>query len=119
MARPSGRAVVRGQHPAGGSAPRPYGPVQAATTFRTAVPDLSCELAELLVMGDRLGVRLRFRGHFSGSMNGISGTGQAIDFIAFDIQHVGQGEIIEDWQLEDNLTFLQRAGLVTIASASA
>lgn len=97
----------------------PSGPVQASTAFRTAVPDLSCELAELLVVGDRLGVRLRFRGHFSGSLNGVPGKGQEVDFIAFDIQHVGVDRIVEDWHLEDNLTFLQQAELVTVLTASA
>jgi len=46
------------------------------------------------------------RGHSTGTYNGIQGRGQTIDFNAFDIQHVGAGtRIIEDWHLEDNLTF--------------
>jgi hypothetical protein len=32
---------------------------------------------------------------------------------------VGENKIVEDWHLEDNLTFLQQAGLITLASASA
>lgn len=33
--------------------------------------------------------------------------------------HVGaESRIIEDWHLEDNLTFLQQAGLVTIAGST-
>jgi predicted ester cyclase len=97
----------------------PSGPVAASAGFRAAVPDLTCEVSELLVVGDRVAVRLRFRGHFSGTMNGVAGRGQAIDFVAFDIQRVGENKIIEDWHLEDNLTFLQQAELVTISSASA
>jgi predicted ester cyclase len=96
----------------------PSGPVTASAGFRVAVPDLTCELSELLIVCDRIAVRLRFRGHFSGTMNGIAGRGQEIDFVAFDIQHVGEDKITEDWHLEDNLTFLQQAELVTIISAS-
>ena len=101
---------------------RPQGPVGAATAskeFRAAVPDLSCELAELMVVGDRLAVRLRFSGNFTGVSNGIRGDGQPIEFVAFDIQHVGPDRIVEDWHLEDNLTFLRQAGLLSVASGAA
>jgi predicted ester cyclase len=101
---------------------RPQGPSgvkQASAAFRRAVPDLTCELAELLVVADRLAVRLRFRGHFTGTYNAVVGNGQTIDFIAFDIQHVGLDRIAEDWHLEDNLTFLQQAGLATVAQGGA
>jgi predicted ester cyclase len=101
---------------------RPQGPAgvaQASAAFREAVPDLSCKLNELIVVADRLAVRLRFHGHFTGTYNGVRGDGQEVDFIAFDIQHVGMDRIIEDWHLEDNLTFLLQAGLVTIAPGDA
>jgi len=89
----------------------------ASAAFRAAVPDLACELSELLVVADRLAVRLRFTGHFTGVFNGIRGAGQAIDFAAFDIQHVGPDRIVEDWHLEDNLAFLIQAGLASVRGA--
>ena len=99
---------------------RPQGPSGAAAAsaaFRTGVPDLTCELSDLLVVGDKLAVRLRLGGHFTGQLNGINGQGQEIDFVAFDIEHVGARKIVEDWHLEDNLTFLRQAELVTVAQA--
>jgi predicted ester cyclase len=93
------------------------GPVTASAAFRAAVPNLACELSDLLVIGDKLAVRLRFTGHFTGAWNGIAGNGHPIDFIAFDIQHVGADRIYEDWHLEDNLTFLQQAQMVKVAIA--
>lgn len=97
----------------------PGGPVAASKAFRAAVPDLSCELADLYVVGDRFTARLVFRGHFTGTYRGVAGAGQPIEFGAIDIQHLGDGRrITEDWHLEDNLTFLQQAGLVTVAGTS-
>jgi len=94
----------------------PAGPIAASAAFRTAVPDLSCQLADLYVTGDTFTARLVFQGHFTGTDIGIQGRGQTINFNAIDIQHVGAGaRITEDWHLEDNLTFLRQAGLVTIA----
>jgi predicted ester cyclase len=96
----------------------PAGPRAASAAFRTAVPDLTCQLADLYVNGDTFTARLVFQGHFTGTYNGIEGHGQTVDFNAIDIQHVDAGaRIIEDWHLEDNLTFLQQAGLVTIAGS--
>jgi len=93
------------------------GPATASATFRAAVPDLACELADLLVIGDKLAVRLHFTGHFSGTFNGVAGQGQPVDFVAFDIQHPGSDRIVEDWHLADNLTFLLQAGIGTVAHA--
>jgi predicted ester cyclase len=96
----------------------PAGPAAASAAFRVAVPDLTCQLADLYVTGDTFTARLVFQGHFTGTDRGIKGRGQPVNFNAIDIQHVGaEGRIIEDWHLEDNLTFLQQAGLVTIAGS--
>ena len=94
----------------------PAGPRDASAAFRTAVPDLTCQLADLYVTGDTFTARLVFQGHFTGTDSGVTGRGQPINFNAIDIQHVGgESRITEDWHLEDNLTFLRQAGLVTIA----
>jgi len=62
---------------------------------------------------------LVFQGHFTGTYNGIQGHGQSIDFTAIDIQQTGDdSRITQGWHLEDNLTFLQQAGLVTVAAAN-
>ncbi|MFJ1703762.1 ester cyclase [Kitasatospora sp. NPDC088346] len=88
----------------------PAGPAAASKAFRAAVPDLSCELADLLVTGDRITARLVFRGHFTGVFEGRPGRGQTVEFNAIDIQHVGTDRITEDWHVEDNQTLLRQLG---------
>jgi hypothetical protein len=111
---PSPAKTMTGRSGCANLAPMPYG---TAGPMVASVPDLACELADLLVVGDKLAVRLRFTGHFTGTFNGIAGQGQPVDFIAFDIQNAGAGRITEDWHLEDNLTFLVQAGLATVVHA--
>ncbi|MEU3445334.1 ester cyclase [Streptomyces griseoincarnatus] len=89
----------------------PAGPVFASEHFRAAVPDLTCELSDLLITGDKITARLVFRGHFTGSYNGVPGKGQTVDFNAIDIQHVGARQIVEDWHIEDNQTLLSQLGV--------
>ncbi|MFJ6775932.1 ester cyclase [Kitasatospora sp. NPDC091257] len=89
----------------------PAGPAFASTNFRAAVPDLTCELSDLLISGDRITARLVFRGHFTGTFDGVRGQGQNIEFNAIDIQHVGTDRITEDWHIEDNATLLAQLGV--------
>lgn len=88
------------------------GPIQASRTFRKAVPDLSCEVEQMLVVSDRVVSHMRCIGHFTGTFTGTQGKGQAINFIATDIYRIADGKIAEDWHLEDNYTLLSQFGLI-------
>lgn len=98
--------------PPPGRAQGPDGPLQASKAFRQAVPDLSCAVDQMLVVGDRVVAHLRFAGHFTGTFHGVQGKGQAIDFIATDIYRVQDGRIVENWHLEDNLALLKQLGAI-------
>ncbi|WP_051710738.1 ester cyclase [Streptomyces sp. NRRL S-350] len=89
----------------------PTGPALASRTFRGAVPDLTCELSDVLVTGDKITARLVFRGHFTGTFQGVQGTGRQVEFNAIDIQHVGTDRIVEDWHIEDNTALLAQLGV--------
>ncbi|WP_433236262.1 ester cyclase [Streptosporangium sp. CA-135522] len=84
----------------------PAGPLFASKNFRAAVPDLTCELSDLLVTGDKITARLVFRGHFTGTLDGRRGQGQKVEFNAIDIQHVEGDRITEDWHIEDDQTLM-------------
>lgn len=89
------------------------GPIVASRGFRAAVPDLRCAVAQMIVAGDRVVSHLHFTGHFTGTFNGRQGSGQVVDFIATDIYRVAGGRIVEDWHLEDNITFLKQIGAIS------
>ncbi|MFA2833526.1 ester cyclase [Bacillus paranthracis] len=75
----------------------------AAQNFRKVVPNIHCEIEDLLVVGDKVTTRLSFTGTHNG---------KNISFSAIDILHVKDGKITEDWHLEDNLTLKQQLGLI-------
>lgn len=87
------------------------GPLQASRGFRAAVPDLSAEMDDVVIAGDRVAVHLRFRGHFTGQFGDSKGQGEPIDFQAFDLYRVANGKIVENWHLEDNLGLLRQMGV--------
>jgi predicted ester cyclase len=88
------------------------GPLAASRFIRIAIPDLRCEIEQMIVSGDRVVAHLRFRGHFTGRFGQTQGQGQTINFIATDIYRVGDGRVAENWHIEDNLTLQQQLGLI-------
>ncbi|MDB5986044.1 MAG: polyketide cyclase [Nevskia sp.] len=88
------------------------GPLAASKAVHVAIPDIHCDVEQMLVVGDRVVAHLHFTGHFTGQFKDVQGQGQAIDFIATDIYRIVDGRIAENWHLEDNLTFLQQLGLI-------
>jgi predicted ester cyclase len=88
------------------------GPLAASKMVRAAIPDLTCEIEQMIVAGDRVVAHLRFHGHFTGHFGQTQGDGQKINFIAIDIYRIVDGHIAENWHIEDNLTLQQQLGLI-------
>jgi predicted ester cyclase len=88
------------------------GVLEASKNFRAAIPDLRTEIEELLVVGDRAVARYLFTGHFTGAFKNLKGDGREISFRAVDIYRVQDGQISDNWHLEDNLSLMQQLGVV-------
>lgn len=105
------RAVVanfRDNTPPPGRSQGRAGVAAASRAFRAAIPDLRCELADLTVAGDRITARQVYRGHVTGSIDGVAGRGRRVRFDAIDVQRVGRTRIVEDWHLEDTASLLRQ-----------
>ena len=74
----------------------------AAQNFRKVVPDIHCEIEDLLVVGDKVTARLSLQERIMVRKL----------IFAIDILHVKDRKITEDWHLEDNLTLQQQLGLI-------
>ena len=90
----------------------PAGPAAASKGFLAAVPDLVVTVEQQVVAVDRVVSQVRLTGHFTGKLGDVQGKGQAIDFLAIDILRVRGGKVTDNWHLEDNLGFMQQAGLL-------
>jgi predicted ester cyclase len=88
------------------------GVLKASKNFRASIPDLRAEIEELLVVKDRAVVRYIFTGHFTGRFKDLKGDGREISFRAVDIYRVQNGQISDNWHLEDNLALMQQLGAV-------
>ena len=66
----------------------PEGAILASRAFRTAVPDLRCDVEQMIISGNRVVSHLHFHGTFTGTFGELKGKGQKIDFIATDIYEI-------------------------------
>jgi predicted ester cyclase len=81
----------------------PQGPLDASKWFRSVVPDLRCKIEEMIVLQDKVILRLKFTGSFTGTFGEIKGKGQKISFSAVDMYTIDDSEKIKtNWHLEDN-----------------
>ncbi|CED60049.1 Putative uncharacterized protein [Moritella viscosa] len=94
--------------PPEGRIPGVEGVLKASKDFRSVVPNLSVDVEHLLVTGDYVTVRYRFKGNFTGTMGNIKGSGQQINFNAVDVYQIKNGQIYKNWHLEDYATFNQQ-----------
>ncbi|WJW88280.1 MULTISPECIES: ester cyclase [Enterobacter] len=88
----------------------PEGAILASRAFRTAVPDLRCDVEQMIISGNRVVSHLHFHGTFTGTFGKLKGKGQKIDFIATDIYEIADGKIAANWHIEDNLTLMKQLG---------
>ncbi|WP_148245033.1 ester cyclase [Enterobacter asburiae] len=88
----------------------PEGAILASRAFRAAVPDLRCDIEQMIISGNRVVSHLHFHGTFTGTSGKLKGKGQKIDFIATDIYEIADGKIVANWHIEDNLTLMKQLG---------
>jgi predicted ester cyclase len=62
--------------------------------------------------GDKVVTRKTFHGTHRGAFMGLPPTGNAVSFDVIDIVRIRDGQLIEHWNVVDQLTLLRQLGLV-------
>lgn len=83
-----------------------------------AFPDAQETIRDMIAEGDRVAVRLSFRGMQSGPMGRYAATGKvmAVDYLA--IYRIAGGKIVEAWAEWDNLAGLTQLGHIDLGGGS-
>jgi steroid delta-isomerase-like uncharacterized protein len=84
--------------------------VQFIQIYRSAFPDLTFTLEDMLVEGDRVVLRWRATATHTGELLGIPATGKAVNMRGMDLLHFREGKIIESWGVFDSLDVLRQIG---------
>lgn len=85
---------------------------QMLKMFYTAFPDLHHTFDDQIAEGDKVMLRLTFRGTHQGEFQGIPPTGKEIAITAIVVDRIEGGKIVEHWSNMDNLSLMQQLGVI-------
>lgn len=89
----------------------PDGIRERITGWRTAFPDLSTSIEDLIAEGDRVAIRSMARGTNSGEFMGAPATGEQIAMEWESIYRFEDGKVTEMWDAWNVLAVMEQLGL--------
>jgi len=94
-----------------GLEPSKEGVKQFFAIFRAGFPDLRYEPQDIIVSGDKVAVRARFKGTQSGEFMGMPPSGKSVDVQLVDIvRFEDDGLAHEHWGVFDAMSMMQQLG---------
>jgi len=85
---------------------------QFVSMYKTAFPDLSATVEDVIAEGGKVVTRYTVRGTHQGEMEEFGPpTGRQVEVKGITIHRVEDGKIVEEWERYDNLSLLQQLGL--------
>ena len=86
------------------------GPVGRIRDRLTAFPDLTTDIEDMFVSGDKLAVTLVWRGTHTGPYGGVAATGKPVGVRDTAIWHFKGGKVSEILTLQDQFAILKQIG---------
>jgi|SRR5579864_3975880 steroid delta-isomerase-like uncharacterized protein len=79
---------------------------QGFELMKRAFPDLQARIEDIFGAGDKVAVRVRFRGTHVGEFLGFAATGRTVEYASHEFYRVADGLIAEEWICSDMATLL-------------
>jgi steroid delta-isomerase-like uncharacterized protein len=76
--------------------------------MKRAFPDLRAHVEDIVADGDKVAVRVRFRGTHAGEFLGFAATGRTVDYTSHEFYRIAGGLIAEEWICSDMATLLSQ-----------
>ena len=101
-------------HDPAGPMPEPgrEGLKKHVTAYRTAFPDLTFTIDDVLAEGNKVTVRWTSRGTHEGVVMGIAPTGKQITLTGISVHRITSGKVTESWVTWDTLGMMQQLGAI-------
>ena len=78
--------------------------IKVVSNFANTIPDMTFEIKQVLVAGDRVVVRGEVTGTPSGDLFGVPHSGRSFRIMAVDIQTIRDGKIAKTYHMENWLS---------------
>jgi predicted ester cyclase len=77
---------------------------QGAEVIRRAFPDLHARIDDIIAAGDKVAMRLTFRGTHQGDFLGIPATGRTVEYVSHEFYRIADGMFAEERICSDTPT---------------
>ena len=91
---------------------------QSVPMLRSGIPDFNATIDDVVAEGDRVVIRMTWRGTQTGEFMGMPPTGKSISVGVIDIFRIAGGKIVEHWGLADMMGMMQQLGAMPAPGAS-
>ena len=85
------------------------------TAYRNALPDLHVKIDDLVCTGNKAVLLFTLTGTHENQFMGIPATGKQVNINGITSSRFDNGQIIEEWELLDQLTMLQQLDIVSFS----
>lgn len=84
---------------------------QLTLMFHSAFPDFKATIDDMIAEGDKVVVRMTWRGTHKGEFMGIPATDKNVSFEVIDIVRFAGDKFAEHWGMMDNASLMQQLGV--------
>jgi predicted ester cyclase len=77
-------------------------------------PDLTAQVEDSMAQGDKVMLRMTWRGTQTGSFVFLPPSGKEATFGVIDIVRVADGKLVEHWGITDQLSVFQQLGVIAV-----
>jgi steroid delta-isomerase-like uncharacterized protein len=85
---------------------------QLTATIRSAFPDFKATIDDMVAEGDKVVLRMTWRGTHQGEFMGVPPTGRNVSFGVIDIIRIAGGKFVEHWGQMDSMGLMQQLGAI-------
>ena len=82
------------------------------TILRSAFPDFKATIDDILAEGDKVVIRMTWRGTQKGEFLGVPATAKRVSFGVIDIIRIANGKLVEHWGQMDSMSLMQQHGVI-------
>ena len=85
---------------------------QLTAMMRNAFPDFKATIEDMVAEGDKVVIRMTWRGTQKGEFMGVPPTGKTVSFGVLDIIRIAGGKFVEHWGQMDSMGMMQQLGAI-------
>ena len=80
--------------------------------LRSAFPDFKATIEDMVAEGDKVVIRMTWKGTQKGEFMGVPPTGKSVSFGVIDIIRIAEGKFVEHWGQMDSMGLMQQLGAI-------